>query len=490
MALTTINAQSLPPGSYVFEDVKGRLPAQISDFSRAYIFLEGSSGNYASPLQIVSAEDAETQFGIAGVGLASIENLFLHNRRAVLFGIRVPIGQVHQVGVAGAGDDSYSVTVDGVQASYTSSGSEDADDIIDGLMAAINDTQSGVASLVIATNPDYDNDTFELRSLDPATTAETPLVITASTGGTGSVTDTDLTPSDPSPQDWVWAIQNSFDPDLHRPGFLLAPEAFNNMSEASDRLSVGTALTDFAETNDYLAVIDPGSGFSSVADYQADGLQYSSSRGHAAYYCPYVTNLNDMDLPPSSYAVGTALRRYEVEGFHQPPAGGSYQLRNVKGTSVHIPEAQHSTLNNDHNINVIKQMFSAGFQIRGARTRTDSALFNTVTDRVIFNVLLESLRRTLNRFVFESIDGDLELFRAIRRTVNSILHRLWSGGVLFGQDPSKAFEVICDRSNNPPADLEAGRVNVTIFAVPSPFVEKLVSTANRVAIGEVQFYRR
>lgn len=483
MALTSINAQALPPGFYALENSAGRIPAQIADFSRAYILIEGASGDFATPTQITSLEDAETQFGVAGVDAASIENIFIHNPRAILYAIRVPIGQVSQVGITAIGDDTYSVTIDGTKVDYVSTGNEDADTIAAGLIAAINDTQNGVASAVIAENPDTDNDTFEIRTLDPTTT----LTISASTGGTGAVILTDITGVDPTDHDAIWTIQNSFDTDIHRPGFMLAPGMFATLA-STERVAVGQAMIDFCTEYDWLAVIDPGSELTTKAEYQADGLLYTAPRGHAAYYCPYVINLDDLSLPPSSYVVSVALQRYEREGFRQPPAGSKYPLRNCKGVSLNIKPAEHAVLNNDHNINVIKLTRNGGYQILGARTRTSNLLFNTITDRVIFNVLLETLRNVYDGMTFESIDGQLELFRAIRRTGLSVLNRLWNSGSLFGASPQDAFEIICDRSNNSDTDLENGRVNITIYAVPSPFVEKLVATVNRVAIGEVQFF--
>lgn len=483
MALTSINAQALPPGFYAVENAAGRVPAQIADFSRAYILVEGDSGEVASPVQITSLEDAETQFGVAGIDAASISNIFIHNPRAILYAIRVPIGQVTQIGIATIGDDTYSVTIGGTQIDYVSSGAEDADTIVSGLIAAINDTQNGVATTVIAENPDTDNDTFEIRTLDPTVT----VTVSVDTTGTGAMTSTDITGLDPTDRDAIWTIRNAFDTDIHRPGFMLAPGLFATM-ESSARVSVGQAMADFCTEFDWLAIIDPGSEITTKDEYQADALLYNAPRGHVAYYCPWITNLDDLSLPPSSYAVSVALQRFEREGFRQPPAGSKYPLRNCKGVSLTIKSAEHAVLNNDHGINVIKLTRNGGYQILGARTRTDNKFFNTITDRVIFNVLLETLRNVYDGMTFESIDGQLELFRAIRRTGLSVLARLWDAGALFGASPQEAFEIICDRSNNSDTDLENGRVNITIYAVPSPFVEKLVATVNRVAIGEVQFF--
>jgi len=481
---STINAQMLPPGFYAFEGDAGRLPAQIADFSRAYLLAKAGDGDYATPIQITSLNDAVDRFAVSGVESAAIDTVFKHNPRSVLFLVRVPIGQVEQVGVLTADDQAeYTVTVDAITSTYQAVTNDTASEIIAGLVAAVNDN-TDINTQVIAEGIDGDNDTFNLRILDP--TAAT-LTISVSASGTGDLSLTDLTGSEPTEKDFVYALDNAFDNELHRPGFLFAPGAFHTL-DPEDRHALGAAMSNFATEYDWFALADPGPELATVEDYRADGLEYSSERGHCAYYAPYMETTSEQALPPSPYVVGVALSRYEREGFYQPPAGPKYQLRNLRSISLQIGEADHAVLNNDHNINVIKRIQGGGYQIRGARTRTTNVFFTSITDRVIFNVILESLRITYRDKVFESIGRAEEFFRSIRRTGITLLNRFWEAGALFGATPANAFEVICDRSNNSDTDLEASVANITIYAVPSPTIEKLIANVNRVAIGEIQFF--
>jgi phage tail sheath protein FI len=480
----TINTQALPPGFYAFEQTAGRLPAQIADFSRAYLLVSGSTGEYLEPTQVVNEQDAVDKFGVAGVDRFSIANLFTHNPRAILSLVRVPTGQVEQVGVAVADDSAtYTLEIDGITVEYEATLGDTEDEIAAGLIASVNDSED-LHQDFQATAYSETNKTFEVRALNPT---NEPTSFTVSATGTGELTTTTLTSSQPRLSDYVYAVNNSFDDELHRPGFLAAPTGFMELDD-EDRHALGSLLLNYATEYDWFAVIDPDPDADTVEKLIADRSEYDTPRGHGAYYAPYIYDFNDNLLPPSSYAIGTALSRYEREGFYQPPAGAKYPLRNVRKLLFKINSQQHAVLNNDHNINVIKRIQGGGYQIRGARTLTTNPFFTSITDRIIFNVILESLRLTYRNQVFESLGRPEEFFRAIRRAAISLLNRFWKAGALFGNIPSQAFEVICDRSNNSDEDLEASIVNLTIYAVPSPTVEKLIANVNRVAIGEVEIF--
>lgn len=482
MALTQINAQALPPGFYAIESTAGAIPSQIADFSRGYMLVSGTTGAYYTPLQVTDVEDAVAKFGIAGQSRNAVEAIFAQFRATILYLVRVPIGTLTEIEVTVGGAGGYTVTVNGTALTHTTT-ETDMSSIAAELVAAINDEQSSLAQLVVAVPTSPASDTFTLRSIDPSV----PLTVTAS-ATVGTLTATDTTGDDPSALDYVYTVGHSFDKDLNPPGFLLAPEAFYSLASATDRLAVGTAMADYCTEFDWFALIDPGAPTEVVTaqDFIDDGTAYTTPRGHAAYYCPYLLNLASAEVAPSAYALGAAMARYNNEGYRQPPAGAKYPLRGVLRPIVEIKFAEHATLNNTHNINVIKTKFGKGVLILGARTRTTNAFFNTITDRVIFNVLLQTLRRAYDDVIFESVDGQNELFGIIQRTGQSLLYRMFEAGVFFGTTAAQAFKIVCDRSNNPDLDLEGGIVRLDVYAVPSPFAEKVIADVSRVAIGDME----
>ena len=59
-------------------------------------------------------------------------------------------------------------------------------------------------------------------------------------------------------------------------------------------------------------------------------------------------------------------------------------------------------------------------------------------------------------------------------------------GALFGATANEAFDVIVDDRNNPAGNLENGLVNVQIFVVPVPTLERIEIDLLRVGIGQIQ----
>lgn len=483
MALASINGVALPPGSYAIEGVAGSPPTNVSNFSRGYILIEGSKGDYHTPVQVTDAADAKEKFGVAGQDLWAIENIFIQYARTILYCIRPKISRRWRVEILEDGNpgDEVTITLDGKTARYTTADGT-ALDILEGLYEAMTDEQSSISAIADVQMLNTSALSFEIVE----TVAGTASLLASAPGA--YVTATNMTGTTPSASDAVRAVQ-AINTDFYRPGYIIAPGFYAKLSQQSERHQLSSGLKDFAEEYDFLALTDPGSGFTTFEQYRDEGLLTTCARGHSAYYFPWAIDGRGNPIPPSSYVMGYAMRKYEIGGgFRQPPASYSDTLKNITGLTLDVHPSQHAVANNEHSLNVLRRFYDFGglrYHIAGARTRSVDPLFNTITDRVIFNVLLDTLRISLRGFTFQSVDGQLQLFRSIRRTCVSILETLRKSGALFGADPDAAYEVVCDRSNNSDDDLENGRVNVTVYAVPSPFIEKLVAGVNRVKIGEV-----
>jgi uncharacterized protein len=483
MALTEINAQALPPGAYAIEKTAGAIPSEIADFSRCYMLVSGSSGDYCQPLQVVDVADAVAKFGVAGQSRDAVDALFLQHRASILYLVRVPIASTYEVEVSTGAAGTYTISVGDTDLDHTTTLTLHTA-IAAELIEAINDEQSPLAQLVVATPTSPASESFNLRALDPLT----PISVTVSSSA-GTIVATNTTGTNPKALDYQYAVTHSFSSDLHPPGFLLCPEAFYALVSATDRRIVAQALIDYCTFLDWFALLDPGapSRVSTIQQFVEEGAAYVTPRGHASYTIPYLLNTASAQVAPSPYVAGVAMSRYMREGYRQPPAGSKYPLRGVLKPLLELREAEHATFNNQHGINVIKTLYGQGIQIRGARTRTTNTFFNTITDRIIFNVLLTTLRRAFKDLIFESIDGQFELFGIIERTGYSLLYRMYQAGVFFGENAQNAFKIICNRTNNPDVDLEAGIVRVDIYAVPAPFAEKLLMNVARVAIGEMEY---
>jgi uncharacterized protein len=482
----TLNINQLTaPGVYVYEDTAGIIPADIASFNRCYLVGTGTTGAYNTPTQVTSADDFTTKFG-SSVSLNSVKLFFSNLSNGILFFVRAAAKQIATVTVGTPTTGAYSLTINGTAISYTADATPTAQEIVDGLIAAIN-ANSTVAAAVTASDDTTGNSTF-LITADAVATSFTVTSPTAPAGSTLSVT-VDTYPG--LADDYVYAIQNSFDPDQHEQGILICPEAFSGLASQSDRTSVAIAMHDLcaSEGFDWIAFIDsgPSSNINTPALAQTESANYTTERGHLAYFFPYVTDINNNTVPPSAGVAAIALRRYRVEGFQQPPAGTKYPMRGVKDVAVNVKKAEQAVVN-PNGVNCIRKLPGQGVVVYGSRSRSSSPYYRFVNTRIILSIFNKTLQRTLDNggVIFSAVDGQGVLFTRIRETVEAIAYRFWAGGAFFGATPKDAFLVRCSRDNNPAVDLEAGIVRVDVYAAPVPTLERLLVTTYRVAIDQVQ----
>lgn len=287
---------------------------------------------------------------------------------------------------------------------------------------------------------------------------------------------------------FVTACQNAFDPE-YKQGFLIAPEAFQTLTSQSDRTSVAVAMENLCATEgyDWMAFVDSGppATIDTVAEFSTEGQLYTTPRGHLAYFCPYVVDLNDNNVPPSAAIAGIAVRRFNEKGFNQPPAGAKYAIRGVKNVATKITNSQQATLN-PNGINCIRNLPNLGVVAWGSRTRSSSGYYRFVSTRVILNTLIGTLRHAFDSEIFSSIDGKGVLFSRIKETAVDICYRLYTGGALYGATTEDAYAVLCGPENNPSSDLESGIARLDVYAAPSPVMERLLIRVVRTALGEVK----
>jgi len=315
-------------------------------------------------------------------------------------------------------------------------------------------------------------------------------------------------------QDFVYAIEEGMSSGTFAPGFLFAPEAYSELvynadggptmdleskSEARlERVKVtqaltrvaegGVGITDGATSTQHVAIIDCGGDEINLPQAQDEldvikslvGVPY----GHAAYYAPYVKNLNDRYVPPSGYIAGIACSRYISEGFQQPPAGSRYPLRGVNGLKFSIT-AQQQEVTYALGLNPIRSLPNRGVVVWGARTLSSNPLFKFVNTRVILNVIIDVLGRSFDDVLFEQIDSAGTLYARIKSIATQVLHQFFRQGALFGASADQAYTVVCSSANNNGTTLEEGTVTAAIYVATSPTLERIPITLVRTPAGQV-----
>jgi hypothetical protein len=83
--MSTLNINQLTaPGTYVYEDVAGVIPADIASFNRCYLIGSSASGTAKIPTQVTSVDDFTTKFG-ASPSLNSVKLFFANISNGILF---------------------------------------------------------------------------------------------------------------------------------------------------------------------------------------------------------------------------------------------------------------------------------------------------------------------------------------------------------------------------------------------------------------------
>jgi hypothetical protein len=311
-------------------------------------------------------------------------------------------------------------------------------------------------------------------------------------------------------QDFVYGIEKGMGGDYYTPGFLMAPEAYSILSYSADsdlasrseaateRLKITQTLVAAAEGRfgvtegvsgtQHMALIDCGGDVENIAQAQDElnlikqvvGVPY----GHAAYFAPYVKNLSDRFVPPSSFVAGIACSRFVNEGFQQPPAGSRYPLRGVVGLKFNIT-AQQQEVTYALGLNPIRSLPNRGIVVWGSRTLSSSPLFRFVNTRVILNVLIDVMNRSFDDILFESIDSGNTIFSRVKSIATQVLNQFYRQGALFGNRPEQAYLVVCGAANNSSVLLEQGTVRMDAYVATSPTLERLAITIVRTPVGQV-----
>jgi hypothetical protein len=201
--------------------------------------------------------------------------------------------------------------------------------------------------------------------------------------------------------------------------------------------------------------------------------------GHGACYAPWVicdnpnsSGIHDRYLiaPPAGFVAGLigATDEKAGGGVHKAPA--NEQLAGVVGLTALISDKDQGPLNM-RSINIIRPRPNAGIRVWGARTIASDPLWKYVNVRRLFLMVERSVRDAVEWAVFlpntDRTRGDL------RSTIAAFLFSLWREGMLDGASPAEAYNVACDRSNNPDVDVRNGLLTVDVEMRP-PFPAEFI----------------
>lgn len=557
MSNSLVLANIKAPGTYVSQNVGGALPVELAGFQTAYAIVSTPySGWYSvgdanplwaaidsadalaknnaklaqidarvpanTPIQVLSLADYEDVFcggkipstEAALVSYRSVKLFFRNVVGGVLFATRTKpqpqirfaldlaaLGDLDQIPV----DTVFSFTVNGTVVTYRVPVLQGAQATVDGIFTAITSNIYTSKSVYLVDDiTSYAAGTTHVLASKNGSPISFVIGATALANGfitTVGVTQTVFTVAagvQPTAQDYVATILNSFDTDIHQPGFLCAPEAFHTLPTKANRLSVFNAIE--IQASDYrfgwLGVIDPGKkrvgaptvGYDYVNDHEdalVEQRTLISPDGNTAYYAPNLIDLEEGIVPPSLGVIGVAISRYRNSGFQTPPAGAKYPVKGILGVQFKITR-QEQEVSSQGGLNAIRLLPNLGVVVWGGRTLATNPQFRFVNGRVVINVLIATLRTAFDTEIFSVIDGQGLLFGRIKETANQVCYQLYAGNALYGATPDEAFLNVCDTTNNIAGDIESGGVQLDSYVATSPTLERLLISVTKLPIGGVR----
>ncbi|MDX9721315.1 MAG: phage tail sheath subtilisin-like domain-containing protein [Myxococcota bacterium] len=247
-------------------------------------------------------------------------------------------------------------------------------------------------------------------------------------------------------------------PDLH-----FARHFCSGFKSDRDVLAVQVAMLDHCERlGDRFALLDMPAGLSweGALDWR---LKFESAFG--AIYYPWLVLMEKGErkaVPPVGHLAGVISRCDREDGVHRAPA--NVPIEGVVDTAVVLQEGHVAELNHK-GINCIRPFAVRGIRPWGARTLSHEPAWKFLTTRRIFNAVRRAVFENTQWVVFET--NGTELRRQVTIAVQDFLRSLWSAGYFKGRDQDQAFYVLCDESNNPLEDLDAGRLLIDIGLAPS-----------------------
>jgi uncharacterized protein len=244
------------------------------------------------------------------------------------------------------------------------------------------------------------------------------------------------------------------------------------------------ALIAHAEAYHRVAFPDPplGSDKSAVATIRAAIGSY-----YAAMYWPWVQMLDFAGsgakkfYPPSAFAAGACATVDRTIGTHKAPANlqipGALDVERYANGQSQIDENTREFLNSK-DVNVIAPLPEQGVKIYGARVMKPDTRIRWVHEIRLLNLFYYSAKIAYQWAPFSVLDGTGRLFRDLVSTGRGFLLDFWRSNALFGAKETDAFQVIADDNNNPPAELDAGRVHVDWRVKLSPTAETIIVSIN------------
>lgn len=251
-----------------------------------------------------------------------------------------------------------------------------------------------------------------------------------------------------------------------------------------------TAATAYCEKRRAMMIVDPPSGWTSVASAR-EGVGALGTSKNAAVFFPRLKKpdaLRENQLgtfAPSGAIAGIMARTDAQRGVWKAPAGLDATLNGVTGFSVPLTDDENGQLN-PLGVNCLRAFPAAGRVVWGARTLQGNdqlaSEWKYIPVRRLALYLEESLYRGTQWVVFEP--NDEPLWAQIRLNVGAFMNNLFRQGAFQGTAAKDAYFVKCDKETTTQNDINQGIVNIIVGYAPLKPAEFVILKFQQIA-GEI-----
>ena len=215
-----------------------------------------------------------------------------------------------------------------------------------------------------------------------------------------------------------------------------------------------------------------------IVNYRQTDLNLNSS--FSALYTPHLKiydSFNDRNLYASPDGFAGAAISASASNFEIwfPPAGYTRGIVNALEARVKFDEGERDALY-DAQINPIRFKAGRGLAIWGQKTLlTRPSSLQSLNVRLMLIVIEPAIAEALEDFLFELNDSTTQLVAKTR--VDRYMENIQSRRGVFD------FSTICDDTNNTAADIQANRLNLDLYVIPTGSVETIVFRTIVTAAG-------
>ena len=168
-------------------------------------------------------------------------------------------------------------------------------------------------------------------------------------------------------------------------------------------------------------------------------------------------------LPPSSFIVGTSVRKDYERGVFKNP--GNERLAYAEDVEYAMDDTENTTIA-DAGLNGIMKFSGEGIRLYGGRTRSAETAWRFIHVSELWNYLGRTLERGLRDIIFEV--NDEALWATVIRRVSMMLEVERQRGAI------TAYQVKMDSNNNPQDQVALGIAKLEVEYIPVGTVERLV----------------